>query len=221
MTTKRNVLKGMVVLGSLVGALTAQATPTLITTLDLSQFPSFGDSQVQSGIQNAITAWNAANDPDLPTTGIGSTPDVKLNQGDVVSGFPTFGGDTLAIELPAGTYNYVFLHWGGPNVDAFYKNPELYYIGGETGTVNFTAPIYTEQIPAEYFTSGPKAGQLKKAASEVNHQYGLSFYSFYSEIPVVPPPPGNPPPTSLPDSGASLALLSVGVLGLAGLQRRR
>ena len=142
-----------------------------------------------------------------------------VEQAEVVAGFPTFGTGTLQISLPMGEYNYLFLHWGGPNVDVFYQNPQLYYIGGEAGSLTFTAPVYSEQIPVVYFTSGSRAGQIKKAAGVVNHQYGLSFYSFYSEISVITPTPGDPPSTSLPDSGTSVVLLGAGLAGIVGLRR--
>jgi len=218
-STKSQALKRLVPLLSLLGTLAVNATPVSIDTLNLAQFPSFGDGNVQSGIQSAITAWNATHDPDLPSTGIGATSDIKLNQAEVVAGFPTFGTGTLQISLPMGEYNYLFLHWGGPNVDVFYQNPQLYYIGGEAGSLTFTAPVYSEQIPVVYFTSGSRAGQIKKAAGVVNHQYGLSFYSFYSEIPVITPTPVDPPSTSLPDSGTSVVLLGAGLAGIVGLRR--
>jgi hypothetical protein len=205
------ISKNLTLLALTLGCMTAaNAVPILITGLDITQFPSFADDNVQTGVNAGIAAWNAANDPDLPTAGIGATPDVKLNSGDAVSGFPSFGANTLSITLPMGDYNYVFLHWGGPNDDVNYKNPQLYYVGDETGSYSFNAPIHT--IPAQYFTSGPKAGQLKSAAEE--KQYGLSFYSYYSEIPNLPPPT-----TSVPDAGSNLGLLGLGMLGVVGLRR--
>lgn len=192
----------------------SQAAPTRITTLDLSKFPSFGDGNVQTGITDAITSWNASHNPDLPTYGIGATPDVKLNQGDSVSGFPSFAANTLSITLPMGDYNYVFLHWGGPDADADYLNPELYYVGDETSSVTFNAPVH--HVPAVYFTSGPKNGQIKTPAQD--KQYGLSFYSFYSFQPVVPVPPSSPG-TSVPDTASNALLLGIGFAGLVGGRR--
>lgn len=189
---------------------TANATPTLITTLDLGNFPSFGDRNVQSGIQSALASWNLSQDPDLPTYGIGATPDIKVEQEDHVRGFPSFDDDTLSLTLPMGDYNYVFLHWGGPDADESYKNPELYYVGGESGGIVFTAPV--RQIPAVYYTSGPKKGQVKTPAQE--KQYGLSFYSYYSAAPPLPEPS-----LAVPDEGSNAVLLGVGFLGLAGASR--
>lgn len=131
----------------------AKAVPTLITTLDLAAFPPYGDGTVQTEINDAITAWNAAYDPDLPTTGIGATPNFKATNAD-------FGSNLLSINLTLGDYNYVFLHWGGPDVDASYANPQLYYIGADSGVTTFSAPWNTAPDP--------------------DKQYGLSFYSFYS-----------------------------------------
>lgn len=189
---------------------TANAVPTLITTLNLGHFPSFGDGNVQSGIRSALELWNLSNDPDLPTYGIGATPDVKVEQEDRVTGFPSFAENTLSLTLPMGDYNYVFLHWGGPDEDETYKNPELYYVGGESGGLVFTAPV--RHIPAVYYTSGSKKGQVKTPAKDKS--YGLSFYSYYSAIPTVPE-------TSLavPDDGSNAVLMGVGFIGLASVGR--
>jgi hypothetical protein len=155
-----------------------KADPVLITTLNLGSFPPYGDGTVQSGITAAITAWNVANNPDLPLTGIGATPNVKKTNSD-------FGENVVSISLTGlGAYNYIFMHWGGPNTDSTYKNPQLYYLNG-VNTWTFTAPLNGTQV------------------------YGLSFYSLYS------------PTTSVPDGGATAALLGVGLLALAGLARRQ
>lgn len=188
----------------------ANAVPTRITTLDLGKFPSFGDANVQSGIKSALDAWNLTHDPDLPTYDIGAQPNVKQNQGDTATGFPSFGEDRLSLMLPMGDYNYVFLHWGGPNEDEIYKNPELYYVGGESGGLIFTAPV--RHVPATYYTSGPRKGQVKTPAHD--KQYGLSFYSFYSAVPTVPEPS-----LAVPDDGSNAVLLGVGFIGLAGASR--
>jgi hypothetical protein len=161
---------------------TLKATPVLITTLDISQFPSYGDGNVQTGINNAIAAWNVTHDPDLPTVGVGSTPNLKV--GDDAA---PLGG--LSITLDLGAYNYVFFHWGGPNADATYKNPQLYYIGGDSGPVTFTAPWNTAPDP--------------------NKQYGLSFYSFYSPT----------DRKTVPDNGATLFLVAIGFMCIAATGR--
>lgn len=203
---------------------TASAVPTRITTIDLSKFPSFGDGNVQEGISDAIKNWNARYDPDLPSYGIGAKPDIKVAQddddddddddkekhSDAVKGFPSFDDDTRSIKLPMGSYNYVFLHWGGPNVDDTYKNPELYYIGDETDAVEFTAPV--NHIPAVYFTSGPKKGEIKTPAKD--KQYGLSFYSFYSFI-----PPEPTPGIGVPDLASNAVLFGIGFAGVLGARR--
>lgn len=175
--------------------LTVSATPILITELDLGAFAPYGDAHVGTEIGEAITAYNLAHTPDLPTTGIGSVPNVKVNTGDSApSPFPTFAANTLSITITGGYYNYLFLHWGGPDTDIQYKNPQLYYIGGDLGALTFNAP--SNFIP----NRDPK-------------QYGLSFYSLYSPIEQVPPP-------SVPDGGATVALLGMGLTALEGLRRR-
>jgi hypothetical protein len=135
---------------------------------------------------------------------------VKVEEEDHVRHFPTFDEDTLSLSLPMGDYNYLFLHWGGPNEDDLYKNPELYYIGGDSGGLVFSAPV--RHVPAVYYTSGPKKGQIKTPAQD--KQYGLSFYSYYSAVPTVPEPS-----LAVPDEGSNVVLLGVGFLGLAGASR--
>lgn len=135
-------------------AVSATATPILIP-LDISKFPSYGDSNVGNQINLTITSYNTLFATALPTYGVGALPDYKADNS-------TFGTDKLSIDLALGGYNYIFLHWGGPDLDTYYKNPQLYYIGADTGTYKFVAPWNTEP---------PK-----------DKQYGLSFYSFYSPI---------------------------------------
>lgn len=161
--------------------LISQATPVSITTLDITQFPSYGDENVANGITNAINTWNLTHDP-LPTTGINSTPDFKQ----------TISENVLSLNLSLGGYNYLFLHWGGPNDDANYKDPELYYIGNDSGLATFNAPFNTAK----------------------DKQYGLSFYSLYS-------PKESTPTNSVPDASATVALLGVGLVSIAALNRKK
>lgn len=185
--------KKMAICVALVGcmALDAKAIPTQITELNIGAFPSFGDGNVGTQVGLAITAYNLANpSATLPTSGIGSTPNIKVNTGDVApSPYPSFGANTLSISIPAGSYNYIFLHWGGPNEDASYFNPQLFYIGGETGNLTFNAPVNT-------------------AANGGTGRYGLSFYSLYS------------PTTSVPDGGSTIALLGSALVGVGALRRK-
>jgi hypothetical protein len=140
-------LLGLAALCVLPLTVSLKANPVLITTLNIGAFPPYGDSTVQTGITNAITSWNVTHDPDLPLTGIGPTPNVKVD---------SFPNGTISITLSGlGAYNYIFMHWGGPNADSSYNNPQLYYLGGTTNWT-FNAPTNNGQT------------------------YGLSFYSLYS-----------------------------------------
>jgi hypothetical protein len=165
-------------------AISAQATVIKLPTLDINNFPSYGDENVGIEVNKAILTYNAVFNTDLPTSGVGSTPDFKADNS-------VFGSNLLSIDLTLGNYNYIFLHWGGPDIDASYKNPELYYIGSDTGTYTFVAPWNTAPDP--------------------DTQYGLSFYSFYSEI---------PPTSNVPDGGATVSLLGLGVIGMTFIGRR-
>lgn len=138
---------------------TTKAAPILITELNLGEFPEYGDAHVQSEINKAIVAYNLKPIADLPTSGIGATPDFKLNVPE--------NPEKLALTITGGSYNYIFLHWGGENADATYKNPELYYIGSLVGDWTFDAPFHVH-------------GQ------DPQKQHGLSFYSLYSPKENVP-----------------------------------
>ena len=165
-------------------AISAQATVIKLPTLDLNNFPSYGDENVGIQVNNAINVYNAVFLASLPDYGVGSTPDFKADNS-------VFGTNLLSIDLTLGSYNYVFLHWGGPDIDESYKNPELYYIGSDTGTYTFVAPWNTAPDP--------------------DKQYGLSFYSFYSEV---------PPTSNVPDGGSTVALLGLGMIGMTVIGRR-
>jgi len=183
-------------LASMLGNLSA--TPVLITTLDLNDFPSYGDGNVQIEINQAIAEWNTLYNPDLPTAGVGATPNFKLNT----------GGNQLSIDLTLGSYNYLFMHWGGPNEDLTYFNPQLYYIGGDSGLTTFNAPV--NHIPGHWETKKVKGVDTQVWVEAQDKVYGLSFYSFYS--------PKEPP--SVPDNGVSVILLGLGLVSLALFRRK-
>lgn len=164
-------------------AVSATATVILLPTLNINNFPSYGDENVGVEVNKAIETYNAVFLASLPDYGVGVTPDFKADNS-------VFGNNLLSIDLTLGSYNYIFLHWGGPNIDASYKNPQLYYIGDDTGTYTFNAPWNTAPDP--------------------DKQYGLSFYSFYSEI----------PRSNVPDGGSTVALLGLSLIGMVAVSRK-
>lgn len=164
-------------------SVSAMATVILLPTLDLNSFPSYGDGNVGTQVNKAIASYNAVFLASLPDYGVGIVPNAKFGSDEA-----PLGG--LSLDLTLGSYNYIFLHWGGPNIDAAYKNPQLYYIGADTGTYTFVAPWNTEPNP--------------------DKQYGLSFYSLYSEI----------PSSNVPDNGSTVALLGLTMIGMVALRRK-
>ncbi len=71
-----------------------------------------GDSTVGTWLYNVA---NAAGSPyNVGIASIGSSPDLKVNQGDTApAGFPSFGANVLNLTLPVSGYEYLVLHWGG------------------------------------------------------------------------------------------------------------
>lgn len=96
-----------------------------------------GDTTVADWLATVVSSYNALTPATLPAPG----PQVfRVNQNDVPpAGFPSFGGGLLELDIPAGGYNYLVLHWGGnPNLNT----TEAFYIGndGPGTTLEFPAP---------------------------------------------------------------------------------
>jgi hypothetical protein len=106
----------------------------------------FGDGTVFSWLSSDITAYNTLTGFSLPapTELPSGSPFVKIS-----SGFSSSGANSITLN---GTYDYIFLHWGGQGGGW----GQAYYIGDLIGTFSFNPP------PG----GNPAVG-------------GLSFYSLY------------------------------------------
>lgn len=124
-----------------VGLSLAQANASIITINSgvAPQPANGGQTTIEAWLGAGVTAYNSANNPDLPAPGL---QQFRVNQGNVPanSAYPQFGNNTLSITIPTGGYNYIALHWGGRGGGTY----QSYYIGTIGGavpsTVTFNAP---------------------------------------------------------------------------------
>jgi hypothetical protein len=118
-----------------------------------SALPSYGDANVLAWLTGDVAAYNTAHATSypVPTGNLTGAPLEKVN----VPTSPSLSSLTLTL----GSYDYLFLHWGGQGGGT----EQAYYIGGSSGSFDFLAP-----------PGGPPAIG------------GLSFYSFYGPTPEVP-----------------------------------
>jgi len=106
---------------------------------------NFGDDTVFNWLTADVSAWNTIN-------GTGYAAPTRNADGTALLKVTTSSGPD-SITLALGSYDYVFLHWGGQRGGW----SQAYYIGNDTsGSHQFSAP------PGGH----PAVG-------------GLSFYSFY------------------------------------------
>jgi hypothetical protein len=73
-----------------------------------------GEATLEAWLASAVTGYNAINNPDLPA----STGEVFRNVNDNTSnwpGFPAFGVDVTNLQIPVAGFEYLVLHWGGPD----------------------------------------------------------------------------------------------------------
>ena len=118
-------------LALLLSAATASAVPIDINP-DNSVPANAGSGTVTTWLNGLITTYNGANDPDLPSP---ATLTFDSNVHPIMPGYP--GNTGTAIAMPMGTYEYLFLKWGGGFQAGSFG---AYYIGGTTGTWTFNSP---------------------------------------------------------------------------------
>ncbi len=125
--------------GALFAAADANATLITINSGVSPQPANQGQATIEAWLAAGVTAYNVANNPDLPAPG---SEVFRVNTGDAApAGFPTFGANSLSVTIPTGFYDYVVLHWGGresPNYS--------YYIGSIGGA---PAASYTFNAPGQ------------------------------------------------------------------------
>lgn len=125
---------------ALLAAANTQAIQITINNGSGAQPGSSGAATIASWLQTDVTAYNVANNPDLPTP-VGAEQ-FRVNQGDATAptGYPTFGANVLSITLPTAGYDYIALHWGGSG-GGVYQSFYVGSIGGATpATITFQAP---------------------------------------------------------------------------------
>ena len=69
---------------------------------------------LEAWLASAVLGYNVANDPDLPASG----GEVFRNVNDGISnwpGFPGFGANVTNLQIPVAGFQYLVLHWGGPD----------------------------------------------------------------------------------------------------------
>jgi hypothetical protein len=134
-------VKRITVLALAVGFSLVQATASITLYPATGVTPpgnGAGDDKVATWLGTIVAGYNAAHNPDLPTVGSQVFRLVNDNQPSLSPAYdrsyPTFGTSRSFIDIPTGDYNYVVLHWGKNEFQAF-------YVGDESGsTHHFAAP---------------------------------------------------------------------------------
>jgi hypothetical protein len=163
----KKLLVGMVTVMGLAVCQTANATPLLLNgPYGVVIIPANPTDEL-AALTAAITAYNAAHDPDLPPAG-----DIDLTP-QLIGGATTDGGGQAVPPAPTPKFitidfgvereTYLGLTWDGPNGGTLF-----YYVGNETGPVYFESPYF----PA------PTPGNPNNTS-----QYGLSHYMFTGAVP--------------------------------------
>lgn len=132
----KSILAASVAVGALAFSMNASALPIRLDVPE-SDPSNQGAGTVETWLQGLVTAYNTANNPDLPSP-VGTTS-VSVDKNTVApGGFPSFGNGVLSITLPMGSYDYLVLHWGG-NTKSL-DTTSAWYIGSEVGALTFNAP---------------------------------------------------------------------------------
>jgi hypothetical protein len=143
-------------------------TQAQASTIDLTDYgPQPADRTkptIEAWLDSLIANYNTAH-ADLPDPGLRL---FRVNSDDATSpaGFPTFSGGT-SITLPEGEFDYLTLHWLGPN-GGF---TQAFYVGDvTTGTITFESPLQTKLNGID------------------QKQYDLSWYAGFHKVTATPEP---------------------------------
>jgi hypothetical protein len=120
-------------------ALGLSVFPSQAILIDLTKFVTpprnDGEATIENWVGQLVTAYDTANNPDLPVPGL---EDFRVGN-DAPVGWPSIKSGVKDITLPTGQYDYVVLHWGG-GADVL----QAFYIGSIGGapepTYEFKSP---------------------------------------------------------------------------------
>ena len=111
------------------------ATPITLVGSDDRAPSNSGESTINTWLNNIISDYNKDNHTSLPTN---VTTDFRVNSGSSApSGYPSFGSNTLTLDIPAN-YAYLVVHWGGSGGGTY----QAYYLTGTTGSITLTNSKY-------------------------------------------------------------------------------
>jgi hypothetical protein len=136
--------------GLFVASLSAQAVSivnitvsggSLVESAPQSDLPSFGDADVLAWLKADVIAYNGLQSTSLPQP-VANNPLPKTDT-------PSKPTD-LNLVLD-NSYDYLFLHWGGPGGGVV----QAFYLGGYNGSFDFTLPSTGANSLSSYTLYGP------------------------------------------------------------------
>ena len=164
--------------------------------IDLTNYPTrsqpgnSGQVTLEAWLLDAVMDYNAANNPDLPASGLEVFRNINNNSDSSPSqSFPAFGANVVSLNIPVAGYQYLVLHWGGPDSPCQ---------AGRCVDPNYQAIWIGDPGFATYYT-----------ATNFVDGHGLSSYGLYG-----------PTANAVPDGGMTLALLGGALIGVGALRRQ-
>ena len=145
--TKKIIITCLVALAaSALGASKVEAGFIELTSYAVPLQPgNTGQATIEAWLASGVSGYNALNNPDLPPPGA----EVFRNVNDGTSnwpGFPAFGTNVTSLQIPVAGFQYLVLHWGGPdapcstNQSCASLNYQAIYIGDPgPGVTYYTA----------------------------------------------------------------------------------
>lgn len=116
--------------------------------------PNQGVPAVYGWLHDLIHAYNAANQPDLPA--LATAPSVDSSA----------SGNITEMTITVRGYQYLTVHWGGPQKNPNNDHTQAWYLGGALENFQLVAPVFRGK------------------------QYGLSGYRLWNPVPVTRVPDG-------------------------------